>query len=76
MPIKRPQSRDARELDRAATFGRARYQLCCGVPRSDDGTVLTRCTIASRNDASLTPPGSSMGSGKLLSQDTTQLRNN
>jgi hypothetical protein len=46
-----------------------------GVPRSDDGTVLTRCTIASRNDASLTPPGRSMGSGKRLSQDTTQLRN-
>jgi len=45
-----------------------------GVPRSDDGTVLTRWTIASRNDASLTPQGSSMGSGKRLSQDTTQLR--
>src|SRR5258708_36483117 len=29
MPIERPQSRDARELDRAATFGRARYQLRC-----------------------------------------------
>jgi hypothetical protein len=24
-----PQSGDARELDRAATLGRARYQLCC-----------------------------------------------
>src|ERR1700676_5428767 len=46
-----------------------------GVPRSDDGTVLTRCTIASRNDASLTPLGSSMGSAKRLSQDTTQLHN-
>ena len=46
-----------------------------GVPRSEEGMVLTRCTIASRNDASLTPPGSSMGSGKRLSQDTTQLRN-
>jgi hypothetical protein len=41
-----------------------------GVARSDDGTVLTRCTIASRNDASLTPPGRSIGSGKRLSQDT------
>jgi hypothetical protein len=29
IPIERPQSRDARELDRAATFGRARYQLRC-----------------------------------------------
>ncbi len=29
MPIERPQSRDARELDRPATFGRARYQLRC-----------------------------------------------
>jgi hypothetical protein len=78
MPIERPQSRDARELDRAATFGRARYQLRRRKDdrgaRSDDGTVLTRCTIASRNDASLTPPGSSMGSAKRLSQDTTQLR--
>jgi hypothetical protein len=46
-----------------------------GVQRSDDGTVLMRWTIASRNDASLTPQGSSMGSGKRLSQDTTQLRN-
>jgi hypothetical protein len=46
-----------------------------GVPRSEEGMVLTRCTIASRNDASLTPPGSSMGSGKRLSQETTQLRN-
>ena len=27
--------------------------------------------MASRNDASLTPQGSSMGSGKRLSQDTT-----
>jgi len=27
MPIERSQSRDARELDRAATFGRACYQL-------------------------------------------------
>jgi hypothetical protein len=27
MPIECPQSRDARELDRAATFGHARYQL-------------------------------------------------
>ena len=42
-----------------------------GVLRSDDGTVLTRWTMASRNDASLTPQGSSMGSGKRLSQDTT-----
>src|ERR1700676_3717209 len=46
-----------------------------GVPRSDDGTVLTRGTIASRNDPSLTPQGNSMGSGKRLSQDTTHLRN-
>jgi hypothetical protein len=38
-----------------------------GVPRSDDGTVLTRCPIASRNDASLTPLGVSMGSAKRLS---------
>jgi hypothetical protein len=29
MPIERPQSSDAREIDRAATFGRARYQLRC-----------------------------------------------
>jgi len=29
MPIERPQSRDARELDRAGTFGRARYHLRC-----------------------------------------------
>jgi hypothetical protein len=29
MPIERPQCRDARELDLAATFGRARYQLRC-----------------------------------------------
>jgi hypothetical protein len=27
MPIERPQSRNPRELDRAAAFGRARYQL-------------------------------------------------
>jgi hypothetical protein len=27
MPIGRPQGRDAREPDRAATFGRARYQF-------------------------------------------------
>jgi hypothetical protein len=46
-----------------------------GNARSDEGMVLTRCAIASRNDASLTPPGSSMGSAKRLSQDTTQLRN-
>jgi hypothetical protein len=45
-----------------------------GAPRSDDGTVLTRWTIASRNDPSLTPPGSSIGSAKQLSQDTMQLR--
>jgi hypothetical protein len=30
---------------------------------------------ASRKDASLTPPGNSMGSAKRLSHDTTQLRN-
>ena len=36
-----------------------------GVPRSDDGTVLTRWTIASRNDASLTLPGRSMLTRKL-----------
>jgi hypothetical protein len=29
MPIERPQGRDARELDRATTFGRARYQFRC-----------------------------------------------
>jgi hypothetical protein len=45
-----------------------------GVPRPDDGTVLTRCTIASRNDASLTPLGRFIGSAKQVSQDTTQLR--
>jgi hypothetical protein len=27
MPIERPQGRNARELDRGPTFGRARYQL-------------------------------------------------
>jgi uncharacterized protein GlcG (DUF336 family) len=46
-----------------------------GNARSDEGMVLTRCAIASRNDASLTPLGSSMGSAKGLSQDTTQLHN-
>jgi hypothetical protein len=39
-----------------------------GKPRSDEGTVFTR-------DVSLTPPGSSMGWAKRLSQDKTQLRN-
>jgi hypothetical protein len=29
MPIERPESRDPRELDRAAAFGGARYQLRC-----------------------------------------------
>ena len=33
MPIERPQSGDTRELDRATTFGRARYHLRC---REDD----------------------------------------
>jgi hypothetical protein len=37
-----------------------------GVPRSDDGT---------RNEACLTPPCNAMGSAKLLSQDTMQIRN-
>jgi len=41
----------------------------------DEGMVLTRSTIASRRDASLTSSGSTIGSAKQLSQDRTQLRN-
>jgi hypothetical protein len=63
MPIEHPQSCDARELDRAPrsaalVISSAAVRMT-GVPCSDDGTVLTR--IASRNDASLTSLGSSMG---------------
>jgi hypothetical protein len=62
MPIQRPQSRDARELDRASTFGLVIISAAVrmtGMLRSDDGTVLSRWTTASRNDVSLTPRGSS-----------------
>src|ERR1700730_14315771 len=46
-----------------------------GKRRSAAGIVLTRCAMDSRRDASLMPSGSSIGSAKRLSQDTTQIRN-
>src|SRR4030088_3735382 len=77
--IERSEGRDPRELDRlpfsAALVISSAAVRTAGMLRSDAGTVLTRCTIASRRDASVTPPGISIGSAKRLSQDTTQLRN-
>src|ERR1700681_1789899 len=79
LAIERPEGRDPRELDGATIFSRASFCSAAvrtaGILRSDAGMVFTRCAIASRRDASLAPPGSTTGSAKRPSQDTTQLRN-
>jgi hypothetical protein len=68
LAIERPEGRDPRELDRATIFSRASFCSAAvrtaGILRSDAGMVFTRCAIASRRDASLAPPGSTMGSAK------------
>ena len=59
VPVDCPQSGDARELDRPATSAALVISSAAvrtsGMRRSDAGMVLTRCAIASRRDASLTP---------------------
>jgi hypothetical protein len=77
--IDRLQGRDAREFDGVTMFGRVDEKL--GRRQDHRRTALgcrivfTRCAMAWPRDASLTPPGRTIGSAKRLSQDTTQLRN-
>src|SRR3982074_3181234 len=77
--IEGPEGRDPRELDRAIIFSRASYQLS---RRQDGRHAAFRCGEgidemhdSPRRDSSFTPPGSSIGWAKRLSQGTTQLRN-
>jgi hypothetical protein len=69
----------ARELDGTAMLAAAvnisAAVRTAGKRRSAAGIVLIRCAMDSRRVASLMPSGSSIGSAKRLSQDTTQLRN-
>jgi hypothetical protein len=76
--VDRLQGRNARELDGDANLGCACHNSAAvstdGIWRSLAGTVLTKCAIASRNDASFGPSGRTIGSANLLAQDTTRLR--
>ena len=70
--IEGPEGRDPRELDRATIFSRASYQLRRGQDGRHAafgcGDGIDEMHEASRRDASVTPPGISIGSAKRLSR--------
>jgi hypothetical protein len=70
--------REAPTLCTMAYLRNNEWPFCVWPPKETAPTrpaALEAVVPASRNDANLTPPGSSMGSANRLSQDTTQLRN-
>ena len=81
MPIERPQSRDARELDRAATFGRARYQLrCCEDDRRAafgwrDGVNEVRNSLSQRRQPNAAGQFDRLGKTAIQGHNATPQQN-